>query len=132
MGRKKKNLPPDALETIEKLASRGVRETDIARALGVSWGVYWRIKNENEAVKKTLEQARMIEHDALFGQLYEKAMKGDSTAAMFLLKTRHGYREGADVVAANQVNVKITLPGSMKPDEYKKMMEVKTDGHSTK
>lgn len=120
MGRKKKTLPTNGLQTIRDLAERGVKETDIAKALGISFPTWQRIKEENEVARETLEEARQIEENKLFGMLYEKAMKGDSTAAMFLLKTRHGYREGAEVVSANQVNVKITLPGSLNPDEYLK------------
>lgn len=120
MGRRKKTLPTNGLQTIRDLAERGVKETDIAKALGMSFPTWQRIKEENEEARETLEEARQIEENKLFGVLYEKAMKGDSTAAMFLLKTRHGYREGAELVNANQVNVKITLPGSLNPDEYLK------------
>ena len=125
MGRKKITLPSNGLDTIRNLAERGVKETDIVKALGISYPTWLRIKEENEEARRTLEEARQIEENKLFGVLFDKAMNGDSTAAMFLLKTRHGYKEGAEQVNANQVNVKITLPGSMEPDEYLK--EVKTD-----
>jgi len=124
MGRKKITLPDNGLDKIRTLAERGVKETDIVKALGISYPTWLRIKEENEEARQVLEEARQIEENKLFGVLYEKAMKGDATSAMFLLKTRHGYKEGAEQVNANQVNVKITLPGSMDPDEYKKGIEV--------
>jgi hypothetical protein len=124
MGRKKIKLPSNGLDIIRRLAERGVKETDIARALGMSFKTWKRIKDENEEARETLEEARQIEENKLFGMLYEKAMEGDTVSAIFLLKTRHGYREGAELVNANQVNVKITLPGSMDPDDYRKKLEV--------
>ena len=120
MGRRKKNLPANGLEIIRNLAEKGVRETDIAKSLGMCFDTWLRIKNENPEALKALEEAKQIEENELFGILYEKAVKGDSVAAMFLLKTRHGYREGAEVTNANQVNVKISVPGSMKPEDYLK------------
>ena len=124
MGRKKIKLPSNGLDIIRNLAERGVRETDIARALGMSFKTWKRIKDENDEARETLEEARQIEENKLFGILYEKAMKGDTVSAIFLLKSRHGYKEGADQVNANQVNVKITLPGSMDPEDYRKKIEV--------
>ena len=124
MGRKKITLPSNGLDTIRNLAERGVKETDIVKALGISYPTWLRIKEENEEARQVLEEARQIEENKLFGVLYEKAMKGDATSAMFLLKTRHGYLEGNQQVNANQVNVKITLPGSMDPEDYRKKIEV--------
>jgi hypothetical protein len=120
MGRRKKTLPTNGLETITELAERGVTETDIAKALGMSFDTWLRIKTENEEAKHALEAARAIEKDQLVGMLFDKAMKGDSTAAMFLLKTRHGYLEGKQHVSANQVNVQITLPGAKDESQYLK------------
>jgi hypothetical protein len=51
-------------------------------------------------------------------------MNGDSTSAMFLLKTRHGYLEGKQHVSANQFNVQISVPGSMDAEQYQKKIEV--------
>jgi hypothetical protein len=127
MGRRKRLLPTDGLEIIRKLGARGVRESDIWKALGLSYKSWSRIKRENDEARLALEEARMMEHDDLYGVLYDKAVKGDSTAAMFLLKTRHGYKEGAEQVTANQVNVKITLPSSMRPEQYAKSMEVNSN-----
>lgn len=120
MGRVKKKLPDGGLEKIRSLAERGVKETDIAKALGMSFPTWKRIKEENDQAREALQEARAIEEEKLVGVLFEKAMNGDTTAAMFLLKTRHGYLEGKEVVNANAVNVQITVPGSMNPEEYKK------------
>ena len=43
-------------------------------------------------------------------------------AAIFLLKARHGYREG--VVLEQQSNVRVTfdIPGALTPDNYRKLV----------
>jgi hypothetical protein len=129
MPQPKKTLPKNGLQKIRNLAERGVSETDIAKSLGMSYKTWQRIKEEDPNAKDVLEEARQIEETKLFGILFEKAMNGDSTAAMFLLKTRHGYREGAELVNANQVNVKITMPGAKDPVSYLK--EVEENSHES-
>ncbi len=123
MGRTKIQLAEKDYSTIRSLAERGVKETDMVKALGISYPTWQRLKEEDERALEVFEEAKKIEEDALVGMLYEKAMQGDTTSAMFLLKTRHGYKEGAEQVNANQVNVKITLPGSMEPKDYLKEVE---------
>ena len=125
MGRKKIQLKNTDYSKISRLASRGVNETDIVKALGISYKSWLRIKDEDENALQALEEARRKEEAELVGVLYEAAVNEKNlTACMFLLKARHGYKEGADRVNASQVNVKITMPGSMEPHEYLKAIEV--------
>lgn len=118
MPRPKKQPPDNAIEKVTNLAERGVKETDIAKALGVSYDVWKRWKTEDEDIKKAFQEARQIEEEKLVGILFEKAMDGDRTSAIFLLKARHGYIEGDKSVNANQVNVQITLPGAKDEKQY--------------
>lgn len=127
MGRKKITLKKTDYSKISRLAERGVSEVDICEALGISFPTWARLKKEDEKALEAFETARRKEERELVGVLYEKAMNGDSTCAMFLLKTRHGYLEGKEVVNANAVNVQITLPGSMQPEDYKKQLEVENE-----
>lgn len=124
MPRKKIQLKKTDYNKIRRLGARGVSEVDITKALGISFPTWKRIKEEDEQALEALEEARREEESELVGVLYEAATKDKNlTAAMFLLKARHGYKEGAEQVNANQVNVKITLPGSMEPHEYLKEVE---------
>jgi len=122
-GRPKKLLPRDGLATITDLASRGHTEKDIARALGMSAHTFSRLKGENPAVADALDEGRSIEHLALYGVLFEKAMAGDIVALLFLLKTRHGYRELADVTPQNTVSITFKLPGALDPATYAKVVD---------
>ncbi|MBX3537673.1 MAG: hypothetical protein KF735_08550 [Chelatococcus sp.] len=115
------------MEIIRKLASHGVRETELAKALGVDLKTWVRIRTDDEEARAAWQEAKEIEQEALVGMLYKRAMgqpaeydadgnllraeiPPDATANMFLLKTRHGYRDhGQDREAAPGVTVTITL-----------------------
>jgi len=118
MGRPKKVIPADKLPIIQELAARGVSERSIAAACGVHDNtVFLRIRREQPEVQAALDRGRAVEHDKLVGVLFDAATKdGNIVAAMFLLKARHGYKEGEQ--QTQQVSVNITLPGAMKPEQY--------------
>jgi hypothetical protein len=125
MGRKKLQLVERDYGRIARLAERGVKETDICKALGISFPTWKRLKSEDERAIEVFEEARKIEEETLVGVLYEAATKQKNlTAAMFLLKARHGYIEGRERGQAQQVNVQITVPGAMDENEYHKLVEV--------
>jgi hypothetical protein len=46
-------------------------------------------------------------------------MKGDGPSAMFLLKARHGYREGDQSEQSNKIQITFNLPGALTAAEYK-------------
>ena len=62
-------------------------------------------------LQEAFEVGRERERHALHNMLYRQAMeKGNATAAMFLLKSRHGYREGDQAESANKVSINFQLP----------------------
>ena len=122
MSRVKKMLPKGAFAKITDLASRGFSERDIARSLGVSAGTWTRIKDENPEAQDALDEGRSVEHLALYGRLYQKAMDGDIVALLFLLKCRHGYRETLDMTQTNAVQIVFQIPAALAPDEYAKLI----------
>lgn len=99
------------LPTIKQLASRGVREKDIARACDIDPSTWTKMKVADAKVAEAFAAGRQIMHDALVGKLYERAMAGDLVPALFLLKTTFGYREG-DEPSDMRPQITIHLPGS--------------------
>lgn len=129
MPRRKIVLRDAHLKIIRDMAARGCRESDIARACGVSQDSFMRLKQRDERVLNALEEGRAVEHDALRGNLYDLAMDSDVPprdrilASMFLLKCRHSYVEGASVDARQTNNVTINLPGARSESEYMRTIE---------
>lgn len=108
------------LKIVEELAARGVAEATMAKALRMGKDAFRAAKNRDPAVQEAIDRGRAVEHDKLVGILHEQAMAGQYVPAMFLLKTRHGYREGEQV----GVNVKIdtggvlVVPNKMTMEEF--------------
>ena len=92
------------LKVIEELAARGVAEATMAKALRMGKDAFRAAKRRDPAVQDAIDRGRAVEHDKLVGVLHDLAMGGQYVPAIFLLKARHGYREG-DAFEAN-VNLK--------------------------
>ena len=116
-------LSEDALPMVVEMASRGVRECDIAMALGISPPTWVRIKKDQSVFDHAVTAGRGIEHDKIRGVIYDKCIKGDRRACTFLLTTQFGYKDGGTEIEVVQNNIKITLPGALDRESYKKIIE---------
>lgn len=117
-GRPRKHPPADAAQRIEALSADGFSLIGIARGLGVNRDVLARWFEEQPALKEALDTGRETERHTLHNVLYRLATEGnDKIAAMFLLKARHGYREGDQEQQANRVSINFQLPGAMKREQ---------------
>lgn len=119
-GRALKQPPADAAARIQALASDGFSVRGVAADLGTCGDTLRRWFDENPELRGAFEQGREQERHTLHNMLYRQAMeKGNATAAMFLLKARHGYREGDQGETGNRVSITFTLPGAMSMQEFK-------------
>ena len=118
MGRPRKNLPAKALDVIRQAASNGVKEVDIAKALGVDFRTWRRISDEDPEAREVYREAKSIEEGKLVGVLFDKAVnKQDSVAAIFLLKARHGYRDQGPTDGGDdgRPTININIPAPLRP-----------------
>ena len=81
------------LELIETMAAIGQPIATIARSLGINPVTFRQLRKRDPKVHEAYEVGRAIEEDQLFKKLKDAAEGGSIASAMFLLKTRHGYRE---------------------------------------
>lgn len=127
-GRKPKAAPGDALQRIETMAADGFSKIGVAAGLGVDIEVLRRWLDEAPELQDAFDRGRERERHALHNMLYRQAMeKGNATAAMFLLKSRHGYREGDQVESANRVSINFQLPAAMPLADFKVIEHGKSD-----
>ncbi|MDP1550514.1 MAG: hypothetical protein Q8L97_10200 [Nitrosomonas sp.] len=113
-GRPRKLPPAGAANTIRELASLGHSIVGIAERFNVCDDVLSRWMDEMPELREALNQGREKERHTLHNTLYVQATEcGNATAAMFLLKSRHGYREGDQGETANRVSINFTLPGAL-------------------
>ena len=122
-GRPRKNPPPDAVARILAYSKEGASLKGIANQFGVGIETFNRWREEDTAIQRAIDEGREHEHKELFNSLFKAAQKGNVTAAIFLLKTRHGYREGDQSDLANKVSINFTLPGALPLDQFARVIE---------
>jgi hypothetical protein len=113
IGRPPKEPPHDAALRIRELASEGHSLLGIANMLGTSPDTLRRWMKEQPELREQYDLGRERERLTLTNILYQKALAGDAISAMFLLKARHGYKEGEQPADAGRVNVTIQLPAAL-------------------
>lgn len=116
------------IELIRTMARNGQPMTPIASALGMSGRVLRECRKRQPEVEEAFHVGLgQLEHELVYS-LLAAARKGNVAAAMFLLKTRHGYRETGQTDTAPKIAVQINLPGAMEERAYAKILEEQGDG----
>lgn len=117
MAAPRKHPPKNSAETIRKLATDGHSTIGIAKQLGVGREAFMRWLDEHEDLQEAFDVGRETERHYLHSLIVQAAVlnKGANSNAMFLLKARHGYREG------DQQNVQVAV-------EMKSVMVVTSHG----
>jgi hypothetical protein len=93
--------PKNAAAIVQAACENGATNSEIARALGIGRKLLNEWREKFPAIAEAYELGRQVEHDLLFGRLFKMAMAGNLVACLFLMKTRHGYRE-TDVILQKQ------------------------------
>ncbi|WP_415393712.1 hypothetical protein [Paracoccus sp. SJTW-4] len=95
------------LKIVEELAARGCNITTIARALRMSRDSFIAVRRRQPEVEEAYIRGLAVEHDALVSNLRTMADDGNLVANIFLLKSRHAYREGEPM----EVNLNVSTGG---------------------
>ncbi len=115
IGRPRKQPPADAAQRIQQLAAEGCNKVNLAAQLGTSAKTLNEWLAADESLQLAFAIGRETERNELHRLILRDARDGEkpNINAMFLLKSRHGYREGdlGDDVSA-RVNVTINLPAT--------------------
>ena len=128
-GRRALKLPENGLERIREMAGKGLGNDAISYALGLKRDGLQVLKRRDTtgAIEQAMFEGREIEHESLRGALFKKATEGtgkDSViAAIFLLKTRHGYVEPREPFPTGPaINIEIRVPGALRPEDYMRLV----------
>ena len=108
------------IKIIEELSARGCHLTTIARALRMSKDALQACRARQLEVEEAYQRGLATEHDALVSNLRSAANEGNVVANLFLLKARHGYREGVPLEINTTVNMGgvLVVPAEMTVEEY--------------
>ncbi|MES2846131.1 MAG: hypothetical protein V4747_13965 [Pseudomonadota bacterium] len=79
---------------MEDLTARGVNLTSIAKVLGMDTATLRLVRQRQPEVEEAYQRGLAREEEVLVGNLRRAANDGNVVAAIFLLKSRHAYKEG--------------------------------------
>jgi hypothetical protein len=82
------------IKMVEDLTARGVTLISIAKVLGMDAATLRLVRQRQPEVEEAYQRGLAREQEALVGNLRRAADEGNIVANIFLLKTRHQYREG--------------------------------------
>lgn len=118
-GPKPHQPPPGTAEKLREAASAGFTKLGCALRLGTTAEILRRWIDQYPELQEAFDQGREQERHTLHNVLYRQAVEqGNATAAMFLLKTKHGYREGDQSDQANRITINFSLPGALPMAEF--------------
>ena len=109
--------PRGTTDKLRRWAAEGSPQKVMARRLGVGVATLKRWLEENEGLQAAYDEGVEEEHQLCLQSL-RAHMASSPTPAIFLLKTRHGYREGDQTGQANKVQVTFNLPAAAPRDEW--------------
>lgn len=109
-GRPPRSLTPEQVSQVEALASVLSLE-QVADYLGMSKTTFYAIMERDPAVCERYKKGKARAIGAVAQGLLKKARDGDTTSAIFYLKTQAGWKEGVD----KQIIDHTSSDGSMTP-----------------
>lgn len=133
VGRPRKELQPIAVKRIakrmEQLAARGRGIAGVAALLRMDRQHLRRWMQEYPELSEAFERGTERRRYYLEGLIERDARKGakPNVNAMFLLKTRYGYREGDPGEQPSRLHITFNLPGPMNREDFLKTVVAAND-----
>ena len=123
-GRKLINID---IEQVERLASQGLGNTQIARALGVSWDTLDRNRKRSAEFEEALKRGQARGLATVTNSLYQSANDGNVTAQIFYLKNRDSNAWADKVETTFNVDLKNVIDNARERlEDNQKTIEAET------
>jgi hypothetical protein len=110
VGRKPHEPTKQTIELVSLHATMGTDQETIADLLDID------SKTLRKHYRKELDHSVAKANAKMGGVLYNKALAGDTTAMIFWMKTRAGFREKQDEQKQPPTSVNITFTEAIKPE----------------
>lgn len=116
----KARLSPENRERVVQALLDGYPKAAIARALSINVRTLDRLIKDDPELEAQVEAQRSFEEAELRDILMELARKGDTVAAIFLAKARHGWRDRDDakLKVEGVMGGVLAVPGTMPLHEW--------------
>ena len=140
IGRKLIKFTEEDIKNVEKWAGSGLGERQIATLLGCSLSTITRVKKRSEQFEHALKKGRATAVASVANKLYENAMEGKETSAIFFLKNRDADNWADRIQTEHNLNLSHILAeantriieGTIEQPSNKKEQLLKKESHTTK
>ena len=109
------------LAEVERLASLGLTREQIAAALGASASTVYNRLRDDEEFSEAVKRGEALGIGAVASKLMDQINEGNTTAMIFYLKSRAGWRE------SSEIRVEANTPGEGMAAVYATMREVNSN-----
>ena len=110
------------LAEVERLASLGLTREQIAAALGASASTVYNRLRDDEEFSEAVKRGEALGIGAVASKLMDQINEGNTTATIFYLKSRAGWRE------SSEIRVEANTPGEGMAAVYATMREANSNG----
>ena len=121
VGRAHYAIGAKGLKIIEEMSAKGCLLETIAKVLRISHDTLEACRRRQPEVQTALDRGRGVLHDELVSILVQQARAGQFVPAMFLLKSRFGYKEGAQIDVTVDHGGVLVVPAEMTVQQYLEM-----------
>ena len=118
IGRAHYAIGAKGLKIIEEMSAKGCLLETIAKVLRISHDTLEACRRRQPEVQAALDRGRGVLHDELVSILVQQARAGQFVPAMFLLKSRFGYKEGAQLDVNVEHGGVLVVPAEMTVEQY--------------
>ena len=115
-----RRIAAKGLAVVERMAREGHAYVAIAKALRMHEQTFRRCRKDQPEVQRALDLGLAANEYELTDILMQQAREGNIVACLFLLKCRHGWREGD--APDQRPNIVINLPDSHTPERYLELL----------
>lgn len=109
------------LAEVERLASLGLTREQIAAALGASASTVYNRLRDDEEFSEAVKRGEALGIGAVASKLMDQINEGNTTAMIFYLKSRAGWRE------SSEIRVEANTPGEGMAAVYATMIEANSN-----
>lgn len=96
-GRPKKHLTDDQRRELKTLGAVGLSFRQMAAYFGIGHNTFDRMRDDDPTIDELIEQGAANALAKVGAKLYEGAMEGNTTAQIFIMKAKGGWRENARI-----------------------------------
>ncbi len=108
-GRKKIEITEEIIEVAYNAASRGMTKEQIAQQIGIGYRTLFEKIEEYPQLLQAIKEGQANGIGDITNALYQSALDGNTTAQIFYLKNRAGWKDKQEVEHSGSIDIESTV-----------------------